>query len=139
MESPRERQFMKNRFEISSWDEKPYLELNDGAKYSRATIKKQYQGQLIGDGQLEYIMSYFADGNASFVGIEHFTGSVDGKTGSATFEHKGTFKDGIAESAFHIIGGSGSGELLGLTGEGHYKTGHSMTVEFELVTQQSAC
>lgn len=124
---------MKNTFEISSWDEAPYLELDNGVKYSRATIKKKYQGRLEGNGQLEYVMAYHGDGSASFVGLEYFLGSFDGKQGSTTFEHRGTFREGVAESKFNVIAGSSNDKLVGLTGSGAYTTGHSMTVEFTLM------
>lgn len=124
---------MKNIFEINSWDEVPYLELDNGAKYSRATIKKQYQGDLIGSGQLEYTMVYHTNGSASFVGVEHFEGTYKGKQGSVAFEHRGTFLDGVAESQFHVFEGSGINGLTGLVGKGSYTTGHSMMVEFDLM------
>ena len=123
---------MKNRFDIISWDEKPYLELGDGVKYSKTSVAKTYHGRLEGNAQLEYLMVYYGDGQATFVGIEHFEGTFDGKKGAIAFEHKGIFKDGIAESEFITIVGSALNELVGLNLEGHYKTGHSMTVEFEL-------
>jgi len=124
---------MKNIFEINSWDEESYLELGDGAKYSRATIKKKYQGDLVGSGLLEYVMAYHADGNASFIGVEHFEGAYKGRQGSAAFEHRGTFRDGVAASQFHVFEGSGMNDLAGLVGKGSYTAGHSMTVEFDLM------
>lgn len=123
---------MKNKFDITSWDEKPYLELGDGVKYSKASVVKTYHGRLDGRAQLEYLMVYYGDGQATFVGVEHFEGTFDGKKGSIAFEHKGILKGGIAESEFTTIVGSGRNGLVGLNVEGHYKAGHSMTIEFEL-------
>jgi len=123
---------MKNTFDIISWEEKPYLELNDGVKYSKISVAKTYHGRLEGNGQLEYLMVYYSDGQATFVGVEHFDGTFDGKKGSIAFEHKGIFKDGMAESEFITIVASALDGLVGLNLEGHYKTGHSMTIEFEL-------
>ena len=123
---------MDNRFDITSWDEKPYLELAGGVKYSKASITKTYHGRLEGSAQLECLMVYYSDGQATFVGVEHFDGTFDGKKGSIAFEHKGVFKDGMAESVFATVVGSALSDLVGLNLEGHYKAGHSMTVEFEL-------
>ena len=123
---------MKNKFDIISWNEDPYLELPNGVKYSKASITKTYHGRLEGSAQLEYLMVYYGDGQATFVGIEYFDGTFDGKSGSIAFEHKGMFKDGMAESVFATVVGSALSDLVGLNLEGHYKTGHSMTVEFEL-------
>jgi len=123
---------MKNKFDITSWDEKPYLELADGVKYAKTHVSKNYHGRLEGSAHLEYLMVYYGDGQATFVGIEHFEGAFDGKEGGIALEHKGVFRNGIAESEFTTIVGSGLNDLIGLNLEGHYKTGHSMTVEFEL-------
>ena len=122
---------MSNTFQITNWDEQSYLEFEDGVKYSKASIKKQYQGQLLGEGQLEYLMSYHNNGHATFVGMEHVTVVIDGKQGSFTLQHKGSFKEGIASSTFEILPESATGDLKGLTGRGSFSTGHSMTVEFD--------
>lgn len=121
---------MKNTFTMTTWDEAPYLELSDEVKYTRAQVSKTYDGQLVGNGQLEYILAYHAKSAATFVGIEHFNGSVDGKKGSVTISHSGTFKDGIVTSEFCIISASTTQDLIGLTGNGRFTSGHSMAVEF---------
>ncbi len=123
---------MINKFDIISWDEKPYLKLSDGVKYSKTLVEKEYHGRLKGKAQLEYLMVYYGEGQATFVGVEHFDGSFDGKKGSIAFEHKGIFKDGLAESEFASIVGSALHDLVGLNLQGHYSSGHSMSIEFEL-------
>jgi len=122
---------MSNTFEIHSWDEAPYLELDNGVKYSNAKLNKTYVGDLEGKGQLTYLMSYNAAGHAYFTGVEHFEGSIAGKVGQLSIAHEGQFADGIVESRFRIIEGSQQGELIGFSGEGGYTTGHSMKVDYE--------
>ena len=124
---------MKNTFEMTAWDETNYLEISEEVRFSKASVTKKYNGQLVGLGQLEYIMNYVAKGRASFVGIEHFEGEVDGKKGRVSFEHKGTFVDGIVNSEFVTIQGSGAFALDGFNATGRFTSGHSMLVEFELL------
>ena len=124
-------QSMKNTFEIESWDEVPYLEFENSTKYSRAKLSKRYAGAMNGNGQLEYLMAYNEKGAAHFVGIEHFEGEVDGKIGTLSVAHKGSFKKGVVTSTFEIIEGSQTGKLVSLNGQGSYTTGHSMIVDFE--------
>ncbi len=123
---------MKNTFNITSWDESPYSEFNDGAKFSRATVKKTYSGLLSGDGELDYLMAYDNSGAAYFTGIEHFSGNVEGKVGTISMTHQGTFSNGRVSSSFVIIDGSQTGELIGLSGKGSYESGHAMSVDFDL-------
>ena len=56
------------RFAIKSWDEKPYSEGQDLPKMTRASVNKTFTGDVEGEGQVEYLMMYRADGSATFVG-----------------------------------------------------------------------
>lgn len=122
---------LKNTFTITSWDETTYLELENEAKHTNAKVRKSYSGVLEGQGQLEYLMAYSSPSAAYFTGLEHFAGTVGGKSGTLTIAHQGVFKGGEVDSNFHIVDGSQTGELIGVTGEGRYTSGHSMVVEFD--------
>ena len=43
-------------FEVKIWDEKPYNEIDAGPKLARASVTKSYQGDIQGEGTLEYLM-----------------------------------------------------------------------------------
>jgi hypothetical protein len=118
------------RFNIRSWDESTYLDLNDDGKFTRATIKKQYSGDLIGQGTLDYLMSYQADGKAHFVGIERVTGSLGKREGSFTLTHTGTFLEGLVNSTFSVVEGSGDNGFIDFSGQGKYQTGAGSEVVF---------
>ena len=60
----------KATFALSAWDEKPYDEMNGVPKLTRASVNKSYQGDITGEGKLEYLMMYRDDGSASFIGME---------------------------------------------------------------------
>ncbi|MFT4048411.1 MAG: DUF3224 domain-containing protein [Solirubrobacterales bacterium] len=57
-----------------------------------------------------------ASGNAGYVAIEVFTGSVDGAEGAFVFQQFGLVKGGEQELRYEIVPGSGSGALAGITG-----------------------
>ena len=107
------------------------MELDSGAKYSKAKISKIYSGVMVGTAKLDYLMAYNQSGGAHFTGIEHFEGTIDNKQGTVSILHNGTFADGSVESTFNIISGSQTGELIGIEGNGSYTTSHSLIVEFE--------
>jgi hypothetical protein len=50
------------------------------------------------------------------VAIEHFTGSVAGKSGSFVLQHFGLMEAGEADLKVVIVPGSGTGELAGVSG-----------------------
>jgi hypothetical protein len=124
---------MRSEFKIISWDESPYLDIDENAKFTRATIRKEYTGRLQGEGHLDYLMAYNGDGSATFVGIERFTGIIEDKTGSFSLKEEGTFAEGLVKSSFTVIEGSATDELVTLCGRGKYETGHApqVNVEFE--------
>ncbi len=54
-------------------------------------------------------------------------GEIAGRSGSVVLQHSGTFRDGSVGS-WVVVAGSGTGDLSGLPGEGHYAwDGKAMT------------
>jgi len=111
-------------FEIKSWDEKPYQEIEGGSKMTRAAVTKVYRGDITGDATSESLMFYPADGTAVFTGLERVVGSIGGRAGSFVIQASGIYRDGKATCDCTVIPDSGSGELRGLRGAGRYVAGH---------------
>lgn len=124
----------KATFALKGWDEKPYNEMNGVPKLTRVSVTKSYQGDITGEGKLEYLMMYRDDGSASFVGLERVVGSVAGRSGSFVLQHSGTFKGGVATVTLLVVPGSGTEDLRGLRGDGGFSVGHqppySMTFDY---------
>ena len=125
----------KATFAVNAWNEKPYDEMNGLPKLTRASVSKSYQGDIQGEGKLEYLMMYRDDGSANFVGLERVVGSVGGRSGSFVLQHSGAFKSGIATVTLLVVAGSGTGDLRGLGGDGEFAVGHqqpySMTLDYD--------
>lgn len=123
-------------FEIKSWKENPLNELEGAPKLVRASVSKAYHGEIEGEGTLEYLMLYNADGSANYFGYERVVGKIGNRSGSFVLEDKGVFEGGMAKSSLRVMPNSGTGELRGLKGEGSYATGHAkqheMTFEYEI-------
>jgi hypothetical protein len=120
------------RFAIKSWDEKPYSEGEGLPKLARAGVVKTLTGDIEGEGQVEYLMMYRADGSAAFVGLERVVGRIGGKAGTFMLQRIGVFEDGLAKESYSVIPGSATGELQGLRGEGSTAVGHGMEHPFSL-------
>ncbi len=121
-----------SRFNITSWDEKPYGESPDLPKLTRAAVTKTFTGDIAGEGHVEYLMMYSGNGVATFVGLERIVGHVAGKAGSFVLQRTGTFENGVAKESYVVVPGSGTGELRGLRGEGTSAVGHGMEHPFAL-------
>jgi len=126
------KQSAKTQLTIKAWDENPYGEGQDLPKLTRASVTKTFNGDIEGEGQVEYLMMYRADGSAAFVGLERIVGRIAGKTGSFVLQRTGVFESGQAKESYSVIPGSGSGELQGLRGEGNSSLGHGTEYPFAL-------
>lgn len=120
------------RFAIESWDEKAYSEGQDLPRLTRASARKTFTGDLEGEGQVEYLMMYRADGSAAFVGFERVSGRVGGKAGTFVLQHIGVFENGLAKVSYSVVPGSATGELQGLHGDGSFAVGHGTEHPFTL-------
>ena len=127
---------MKNtanaRFIINGWDEKAYSEGGDLPRLTRANVAKTYTGDIDGEGQVEYLMMYRADGSAAFVGVERVVGRIGGKAGTFVLQRVGVFESGQARESYSVVSGSATGELSGLRGDGNSALGHGTEYPFTL-------
>ena len=123
-------------FKITSWDEVPFDEPEDGPKLTRAHVTKSFHGDLSGTGNLTYVMMHLDSGHASFTGFEKVVGSLHGRSGSFVLRHTGSYDGEKATAEYEVAPGSGTGELAGLTGTGGFSAGHAeehdMTLDYEL-------
>jgi hypothetical protein len=123
-------------FELKSWDEKAYDEMEGRPKLTRVSVTKSYEGDVAGEGKLEYLMMYREDGSATFIGLERFVGSVGEQTGSFVLQHNGVFEHGVAKTTLAVVAGSGTDGLRGIQGTGEFAVGHEppykMTLDYDL-------
>ena len=96
--------------------EPPFLD-ESGVTLSRNAVSKTFHGEMAGTSEAQMIAAFTATpGSAGYVAIEHFTGSVEGKSGSFVMQHSGLMNRGDAQLTVTIVPDSGSGELTGISG-----------------------
>lgn len=122
-------------FQVKTWDEEPYNEIDQGPKLTRVSVTKSFHGDIEGEGVLEYLMIHRTDGSASFVGLERVIGRVGDRSGSFVLQHSGTFEGGTAKATWFVVPGSGTGDLNGLRGKGGFAAAHAehypITLEYD--------
>ncbi|HZV73211.1 MAG TPA: DUF3224 domain-containing protein [Conexibacter sp.] len=117
-------------FEITDWDERPYDEPADGPRLTRATVRKRFSGALEGTSVAELLTAQGDDGRG-YVASERVDGVIDGRGGTFVLQHGGVAGDATSRTFGHVVPGSGTGELSGLTGEvtyAHDETGARLTL-----------
>jgi hypothetical protein len=124
------------RFKIEAWDEKPYVESEDGSKLTRASVTQSFSGDIEGEGSVEWLLCYRADHTADFVGMQRVTGRIGKRTGSVVLRTIGTFDGTEARGDWVVVPGSGTEGLSGLRGRGGFTAPRgrepSITLDYEL-------
>ena len=125
-------------FAVQNWDENEILDADGGSRVTRATVSKSFEGDIEGEGTVEWIMGYDEEGSAVFVGLERIVGRIGDKTGSFVVQHVGAFDGGSAKGTLLVVPGSGTGDLRGLRGEGSFEAGlgsdgrRSITLDYDV-------
>ena len=107
---------MEAKLKIESWDEQPYRDLDDGSKFTRADVRLSGPSDGLTSASFEALMFYRADGSSAYVGLMQVTGTLDGRAGSFVLQSHGTYDRATARVQSHVVEGSGTGELAGLSG-----------------------
>jgi hypothetical protein len=117
-------------FEITGWDETTYDAPEEGPPLARATVRKRFSGPLEGTSVAEVLLA----GREGYLASERVDGVLEGRRGTFVLQHGGV--DGRAFG--HVVPGSGTGELTGLTGEAvyaHDDAGARLTLSYALATR----
>jgi hypothetical protein len=88
-----------------------------GTAIGRFSLDKQFHGDLEGVGRGEMLgAGNPATGTAGYVAIEQVTGVLNGRNGSFALQHFGTMVENHFELLVKVVPGSGTEELLGISG-----------------------
>ena len=121
---------IKAEFEIAGWDETPFEDGDEETKLTEALVKKRYSGDIEGTSTTKWLMAYAPDKSATYVGIEHITGTFGGRRGGLVLLHDGEFTDGVATAQLRIV--LGTGELSGAAGGGKFRADPAGSVVLDL-------
>ena len=105
------------------------------APAGRMVLSKTYHGDMNGSGIGQMISKRTESGAAVYYAIEEFSGSVDDRSGAFTLVHQGRMTKDTQSLEVNILEGSGSGELMTITGAMHITqdvNGHAYELRYEL-------
>ncbi|MFG2533556.1 DUF3224 domain-containing protein [Streptomyces sp. NPDC048516] len=85
-----------------------------------ATMDKQYEGEVVGRSATLFTAAFDQPtGTGTYLAMESFEGALHGRSGAFNFAHSATtLGEGRQGEFFVIVPGSGTGELIGITGAG---------------------
>ena len=119
-------------FEVLSGDETPIEKEADGLKLTHATGTQRFSGAIEGDGSIDWLMCYVKKKGARLVGLQRISGSIDGKTGTVVIDAVGDHDGKASRARWHVVEGSGTGELAGIRGVGGFEAPGGSTVSYRL-------
>jgi Protein of unknown function (DUF3224) len=84
----------------------------------RLMIDKQFHGDLQAGSQGQMLTAMTpVQGSAGYVAIERVSGTLKGRAGTFALQHSGTMTRGTPQLTISVVPDSGTGELVGLTGQ----------------------
>jgi hypothetical protein len=127
-------------FDVTGWDQSTQESDGDGPKHSRATVKKEYRGDLEGESTASLLMCQADPSNlaagAGYVASEVVTGTLGGRAGTFVIQHWGLGGADGNRTGGHIVPGSGTGDLTGITGQIEIDVdadgSHTLILDYEL-------
>jgi hypothetical protein len=111
---------LETKLHIDSWDERPYREVEDGSKFTRADVMISADSEAPSTGitkaAFEGLMFYRPDGTSHYVVVMQATATLGERTGTFVLSGDGSYDGRQAQMALTVVEGSASGQLEGLTG-----------------------
>jgi hypothetical protein len=106
---------------VRTWQPEPYEEPAEGPSLVRIHVEEDFEGDITGHGVATFLQTLNADGSATFCALERVTGALGGRRGTFVLQDAGALAaDGSVTGTWHVVPGSGTGELAGLRGEGGF-------------------
>ncbi|MCQ1947299.1 MULTISPECIES: DUF3224 domain-containing protein [unclassified Arthrobacter] len=106
-------------FDVSEWEPTPYQVEGTNSELSTVRAVKIYEGDITGTSVADLIMAGNSVG-AGYVGSEVFAGTIAGRSGTMVIQHWGLAEGTATASSGHIIPGSGTDDLAGISGKAIY-------------------
>jgi len=119
-------------YTITGGSEQTIRDAEGESRLTRVSGTMRFEGAIVGEGSVEWVMLYSPDRSARFMGFQRIGGSIGGRAGSLVMESTG-FHDGRSTiGSWRIIPGSGRGELAGIGGHGTFEAPGGPLVSYEL-------
>ena len=122
-------------YENIAGDETAYDEPADRPALLHATVRRDFQGDLMGKSDAEVLICRSAPDRLGYVATDRFEGRLGDRIGGFVFQHGGPIDRGVLRSFGYVVPGSGTGELRELKGDVTIAVteagGHTLTLDYD--------
>jgi hypothetical protein len=105
---------------VQSSETRAYDE-TEGSALLEVRINETFTGDMVGTPTVQALQLLRDDKSACLVSLQRFSGKLGGRQGSFVLRGSETVANGRIEATWHVVPGSGMGELCGLCGEGGFE------------------
>ncbi len=119
-------------FQITSFNEDTYEDRGDKAKLTHAWGDQTFSGDIEGDGQVHWLMSYRPDGTATYVGLQRSKAPSVGAAARWSSTHPASSTEQHHAANGRSFRGPGSDGLKGITGSGTFEAPGGPKATYEL-------
>jgi Protein of unknown function (DUF3224) len=95
----------------------PQDDKSDDKSMGRMTVAKHWHGAMEGTSTGQMLTGGdVSTGSATYVAIEKFSGTINGRSGTLLFQHMGTLNRGVQDLNISVVPDSGTDQLKGIKG-----------------------
>jgi len=124
------------RFQIDGVEEEPPYVEDGTVRYVHSQMAKSFTGDIEGSSLVEMLSVRSEGAGAGYVALERVEGVVQGMRGSFALLHVGTMSLGVQWGRWPVVAGSGTAELVGISGEARIDIApdgaHTLLLDYEL-------
>jgi hypothetical protein len=117
---PRTRVKAKAKITVHSSEAKAYDQTASPA-LMEIRLSETFTGDIDGEAPVRALQVLRDDRSASMVSVQRFCGKLGGRQGTFVLQGSEIVENGKIKATWFVVPGSGTGELLGLRGEGGFE------------------
>lgn len=84
-------------------------------------LRESFTGDIEGTSTVRALQTRFDDASANMVSVQRFCGELGGRQGTFVLQGSEVVENGKIKATWFVVPRSGTGELIGLRGEGGFE------------------
>jgi hypothetical protein len=105
---------------VQSAEAKPY-DQTDSPTLVEINLRETFTGEVEGESTVRALQVRRVDGSASMVSVQRFSGKLGGRQGTFVLQGSEIVEGGKIKATWFVVPKSGTGDLIGLRGEGGFE------------------
>jgi hypothetical protein len=105
---------------VQSAEAKPY-DQTDSPTLVEINLRETFTGEVEGESTVRALQVRRVDGSATMVSVQRFSGKLGGRQGTFVLQGSEIVEGGKIKATWFVVPKSGTGDLIGLRGEGGFE------------------